>query len=143
MDTKKYLIAVIVVFVVYSGLGYVIHELVLGVDYEPLVGSVLRSVEDFSKRMLFLYLGNLVFALGFCLVYVKGYEPGKHWFGQGVRFGLILGTLLAPAALTTYVIYPVPGTLALKWIALGYVHILISGLVVAGIYQTPPPPKSL
>lgn len=137
MDVKKYLIAVVALFVAYSALGYVIHEVLLEADYAPLVGSVLRSVEGFSERIHFLYLGNLVFALAFCLIYVQGYEPKKNWIGQGLRFGLIMGTLLAPIAVTSYVVYPVSGLLALKWIGFGYLQILLSGLVVAGLYQPP------
>ncbi|MBI4466206.1 MAG: hypothetical protein HY656_02100 [Acidobacteria bacterium] len=135
MDTKRFLLAAVAVFVFYSGLAFLIHEVILGPEYEPMVGSLLRSVEEFSQRMLFLYLGNLVFALAFCLIYAKGYEPGKGWIGQGLRYGLIVGTLLAPFAVTEYVVYPVAGTLALKWIVFGYLQILISALVAAGIYQ--------
>lgn len=135
MDTKRFLLAAVAVFVFYSGLAFLIHEVILGPEYEPMVGSLLRSVEEFSQRMLFLYLGNLVFALAFCLIYAKGYEPGKGWIGQGLRYGLIIGTLLAPFAVTEYVVYPVAGTLAVKWIVFGYLQILISALVAAGIYQ--------
>lgn len=135
MNMKRYLLAALAAFVAYSGLGLLIHEGLLTADYEPLLGSVLRSGEGFSARVPLLYLGNLVFALALALIYVKGYEAKKGWIGQGVRFGLILGTLLAPIALTEYVVYPVAGGLALKWIAFGYVQILITALVVAGIYQ--------
>jgi hypothetical protein len=126
MDVKKYLIAVIVVFVVYSALAFVTH-----------------NVSAFLQRMPVLYLGNLIFALAFCLIYAKGYEPGKNWLGQGFRYGLMVGTLLAPVALAAYVAYPLPGSLALKWIALGYVKMVGTGLTAAGIYRLPPPPKTL
>lgn len=135
MDTRKLLVATAAVFVVYSGLAFVIHEVILGPDYEPMVGSALRSVEAFTQRVPLLYLGNLVFALAFCLIYAKGYEPAKGWLGQGLRFGLILGTLLAPIALTEYVVYPVAGLLALKWILFGYVQVILSALVAAGLYR--------
>lgn len=135
MDTRKLLVATAAVFVVYSGLAFVIHEVILGPDYEPMVGSALRSVEAFTQRVPLLYLGNLVFALAFCLIYAKGYEPTKGWLGQGLRFGLILGTLLAPIALTEYVVYPVAGLLALKWILFGYVQVILSALVAAGLYR--------
>ena len=136
MNLKKYLLAVVAVFVAYSGLGYLIHEVLLDADYQPMVGSVLRGVEEFGRRLPFLYLGNLVFALAFCLIYVKGYEPRKNWIGQGLRFGLFMALLLAPLALTSYVVYPVTGALAVKWVIFGSLQILITSLVVAGLYQT-------
>jgi len=138
MNVKKYLIAVIVVFVVYSALAYVIHNVVLAPDYAAM-SATLRSESDFLKRMPLLYLANLIFAMAFCLIYAKGYEPGKNWLGQGLRFGLMAGLLLAPLALTEYVVYPVPGTVALQWILYGYLQVIVSALFAAGLYQLPAP----
>jgi len=135
MNMKKFLLATLAVFVVYSGLAFLIHEVILGPDYEPLVGSVTRSVEEFTRRVPLLYLGNLIFALVFCLIYVKGYEPAKGWVGQGLRYGLLVGTLLAPIALTEYVVYPVGFSLALKWILFGYAQIVACALAAAGVYR--------
>lgn len=135
MNTKQYLIAALAVFVAYSGLAFLIHEVILAADYEPMIGSTLRSLEEFGQRMPFLYLSNLVFALAFCLIYAKGYEPRKNWIGQGLRYGLIVGTLLAPFAVTEYVVYPVASALALKWVVFGYLQIVISALVAAGLYH--------
>lgn len=137
MNTKKYLLATIAVFVVYSLAAYLIHQLFLAPDYEPLRGF-LRPLEEFVRLLPLVYLGNLIFALAFCLIYIKGYEPARNWLGQGLRYGLLMGTLLAPLALTEFVVYPVPGALALKWIVLGYLQIVICALVVAGIYRTSP-----
>lgn len=142
MNVKKYLIAVIVVFVVYSALSYGIHSIILAPDYRA-ISDALRDEQAFLQRMPLLYLGNLIFALAFCLAYAMGYEPGKNWVGQGIRFGLIVGTLLAPFALTEYVVYPVSGMLAVKWIFLGYLQVLVSALFAASLYIVPPLPKTL
>ncbi len=137
MNGKKYLLTVVVAFVLYSVLGFLIHEIILAPDYEPLIGTVLRTDQGFSDRLPALYVGNLIFALAFCLVYVKGYEPGKSWLGQGLRFGLIVGLLLVPFALVGYVIFPVEGSLAAKWVVFGYLQVVITGLGVARLYQPP------
>ncbi|MDA2915146.1 hypothetical protein MYX77_14565, partial [Acidobacteriia bacterium AH_259_A11_L15] len=81
MNVKKYLLAVVVAFVLYSGLGFGIHEVILKQDYQPLIGQVLRTEEAFADRIPYLYVANLVFALAFCCIYVKGYEAGKGWLG--------------------------------------------------------------
>lgn len=138
MNLKKYMIAVLVTYVVYSGLAIVIHEVILGPEYKPMEGVVTRSVSEFGLRAPLLYLGNLIFTLAFCAIYAKGYEPGKNWLGQGLRYGLLLGTLLAPVAVTEYVVYPVPGVLALKWILFGYFQVLVTAVAAAAIYTTPP-----
>jgi len=142
MNLKKYMIATLVVYVVYSALAFVIHNIILEAEYEPMVGTVLRTVSDFGLRAPLLYLGNLVFALAFCAIYTFGYEPGKSWIGQGVRYGLLMGTLLAPVAITEYVVYPVAGSLALKWVVFGYFQALACGLVMAALYILPAPDKA-
>ncbi len=134
MNTKKYLLASLAVFVAYSALAYATHEVLLEGDYRAL-GEGVRSVEEFTARIPLLYLGNLVFALAFCLVYAKGYEAGKNWVGQGARFGLLMATLLAPVAIAVYVAFPLPSSLAVKWIGLGYLQMVITAWVVAGIYR--------
>jgi hypothetical protein len=137
------MIATLVVYVVYSALAFVIHNIILEADYVPLLESgVLRPVDEFGLRAPLLYLGNLVFALAFCAIYTYGYEPGKNWLGQGIRYGLLLGTLLAPVAITEYVVYPVAGPLALKWILFGYFQALVSGVVLAALYTLPAPGKA-
>ncbi len=138
MDTKRYLIAAIVVFVVYSGVAYPIHQVLLRPDYESL--EAVREFAEFTKRVPLLYLANLIFSLAFCYIYIQGYEPNKHWLRQGVRYGLVVATLLAPMALIGYVARPIPLLLALKLIVLNYVHLVITALVAAGVYQTPPLP---
>jgi hypothetical protein len=143
MDTKRYLIAVIVVFVVYSGVAYPIHQVLLQPDYDALQEKQekpVRSFAEFTKRVPLLYLANLIFSLAFCFIYIRGYEPNKHWLRQGVRYGLVVATLLAPMALIGYVALPIPLLLALKLIVLNYVHLVITALVAAGVYQTPPLP---
>lgn len=135
MDTKRYLITAIVVFVVYSGVAYPIHQVLLRPDYESL--EAVRDFADFTRRIPLLYLANLIFSLAFCFIYIQGYEPGKAWFYQGVRYGLLVATLLAPIALVGYVAFPIPLLLAIKLIAVNYVHLVITALVAAGLYQTP------
>ncbi|HXE76531.1 MAG TPA: hypothetical protein VNN18_12980 [Candidatus Xenobia bacterium] len=134
MNTKKFLWAALAVFVVYSALAYATHEVMLEREYRAL-GSSVRTLDEFTGRMPLLYLGNLIFALAVSYIYIQGCERGKNWVGQGLRFGLLLGTLLVPVVLAVYVAFPIPFTLALKWIALGYVQLVITAWVVAGIYR--------
>lgn len=134
MDAKKYLLASLAVFVAYSALAYVAHEVLLDPDYRGL-GEAVRGAEGFHQRLPLIYVANLIFAAVFCLVYAKGYERDKGWIGQGLRFGLLIATLLAPVAIAAYVAFPVPGTLALKWIGLGYLQMVITAWVAAGIYR--------
>ena len=134
MNTKKWLIAALGVFIAYFAMEFVVHGVIMKPLYEQ-TASVWRPEEYMRKLMLWMMAGQAIFSVMFVLIYAKGYEPTKGWLGQGLRFGLILGTLLAPIALTEYVVYPVAGLLALKWILFGYVQVILSALVAAGLYR--------
>ncbi|MBI4462666.1 MAG: hypothetical protein HY653_07165 [Acidobacteria bacterium] len=137
LDWKKYLVAVIGVFVVSAVAGYVTHEVLLAGDY---AGSTLwRTQEELWKRMILVYFAQLIFALAFCYVYTKGLEAGKSWLGQGIRYGLLIATLLfVPGSLVLYAVLKLELTMALKWMVFGYGQMLLAGIVAAAIYQPPP-----
>lgn len=137
MDTKKYLLAVLVVFIAHSALGYLIHNLLLSKDYETL--NFVREFGDFAAKLPFLYLANLIFAAVLCFIYTRAYEPGQNWFLQGLVFGLLIGLLFVPATLIGYVTLPLSGWLTLKLGAMNFAHILFSALVAAAFYRLPPP----
>ncbi|MFQ5817655.1 MAG: hypothetical protein ACE5H2_06850 [Terriglobia bacterium] len=136
LDWKKYLLAVIAVFVVSTAVGYVIHEVLLAADYAR--STLWRAPEELWKRMILVYFAQLIFALVFCYIYTKGVEFEKHWLGQGIRFGLLVATLLfVPGALVLYAVLQVGLSMAVKWIIFGYGQMMIAGVVAAAIYRPP------
>lgn len=136
LDWKKYLISVIVVFAAGVIAGYVVHEVLLAADYER--SNLWRAQEELWKRMILVYFAQLIFALVFCYIYTKGVEPQKHWLGQGIRFGLLIATLLfIPGSLVLYAVLTVEFAMAVKWIVFGYGQMMIAGAVVAAIYRLP------
>jgi len=137
LDWKKYLVSVIMVFVVCFALSYLIHELLLAGDYTRQLG-LWRTQTEVWKRMPLAYFAQLIFALAFCFIYTKGVEAGKHWLGQGLRYGLLVSSLMfVPLALVLYVIAPLALGLALKWVVFGYGQMLVLGAVVAALYRPP------
>ena len=96
MDTQKYLIAVLVVFVAHSAVGYGVHDVLLSADYEGL--SFVREFNDFVRRLPLLYLANLLFAMVLCFIYTRGYDPGDP-FRQGRLVQHVLYMAVVEAAL--------------------------------------------
>jgi len=138
LDWKKYLVSVIVVFVVCFLLSYLIHELLLAGDYARQPG-LWRTQTEIWKRLPLAYFAQLIFALAFCFIYTKGVEAGKHWLGQGLRYALLVASLMfVPVALVLYVVVePLELALAFKWVVFGYAQMLVLGAVVAAIYRLP------
>jgi hypothetical protein len=135
MDTKKFLIASAVLFVVISALEFVINGVLLSGMYKQL--SALWRPEAEMQQMMFLFwAGYAASALLFTFIYTKGYEKTKGTLTQGLRYGFYIGLLLClPSNLMWYAVLPIPAALALSWFAAGMVEALIAGAIVGLIYK--------
>ncbi len=130
MNWKKFFLTFVVIFLVLTALGYIIHAVLLAPDYE--------SVSQLYRRqplMPFLLLGNASFSLAFVWIYAMGVSA-KPWVGQGVRFGLAVWLLWAvPIFLIQYAGQPFPGSMIGKEIGLELLDMLILGLLTATLYR--------
>jgi hypothetical protein len=134
MEMKKTLGAIVAGFIVYSGTGYLIHEIILKSAYMDTAG-LWRSENAMRHRMWIMLLAQLIMIVGAVLIYNRGVEK-KSWIGQGIRFGILLSAV-APVQgfMINYVVMPVPHTLGLHWILLGIAQMIVVALVIAGICQ--------
>lgn len=132
---KRGLLAAVGAFVVLSALEFVLHGKLLHDLYNQT--SVLWRPDVQMKSMMWMmWLGYLIFAPLFVLIYSKGYEKGKAGAGQGLRYGFWMGLLIAaPSALAWYVVLPIPVELAAAWFAGGFVEALAAGLTVGLLYR--------
>ena len=131
--SKKFILSVIALFVVAMILGFIIHVLLLGEDYKAL-GPLMRSQEEQTAFFLWMVLAYVLLATGITGLYRKGYEAGKPWFGQGVRFGIWLA-LAAPVAnyLVYYAVQPMPGVLVAKQIIFDSIGAILIGITAAAV----------
>ncbi len=136
MDWKKFIAAVVVGYLLVGALGYLIHNVWLMPVYREYEG-VWRTESVMMHKRWVMLVGQLIFTILFAWIYTRGVES-KPWVGQGIRYGILM-TLLAvvPAACAQYTVYPIPYTLALKWMAAGGVQLVVLGLVVAGFLRKP------
>jgi hypothetical protein len=132
--SKKFVIAVIVAFVMFTCLGYLVHGYLLAGTYSHFA-NLMRSVDDTTKHMPYLLVANLVTAIAFVWIYERG-RQNKPFLGQGIRFGIAMAALV-PAAkfITYYAIQPIPHSLALHQILFDGVAIVVTAIVVAFIYK--------
>jgi len=131
MNTKKFLLASLAVFVVLQILDFVIHYSLLGSTYEA-IQDVFRP--DMESKMWIMYLTGAIFALTFVYIFTKGYED--KGVVEGVKYGALIGILMyLVGAYNQYVVYPLPYGLILKWFIYGMIELMIAGAVVALIYK--------
>jgi hypothetical protein len=135
MNTKRWLLASLAVFVVILVLEFVIHGVLLQGVYQQ-TASVWRTQADMQRLMWIFWAGYLVFAPFFVLIYAKGYEKGKPGLGQGLRFGLYMGAMLSVVhSYGWYVILPIPLVLACYWFAAILVESVAAGIAAGLVYR--------
>ena len=135
MNTKRWLLASVAVLVVLAVLEFLIHGVLLSDVYRQ-TASVWRSEAEMQKMMWIFWVGMLVFAPFFALIYVKGYEKGKPGLGQGFRFGLYVGVMLSVMhSFGWYVILPIPLALAFYWLLGILVEFIAAGVAAGLVYH--------
>ena len=135
MNNKRWLQASVAVAVVMFILEFIIHGIMLQGIYHQ-TASVWRPEAEFQKMMWMMWLGYLIFAPFFALIYAKGYEPKKPGLEQGFRYGIYMAMALAPMqSLAWYVILPIPGTLAFYWLLANVVEFVAFGITVGLVYN--------
>ena len=135
MNTKRWLLASVAVFVVIGVLEFLIHGVLLSDMYKQ-TASVWRSEAEMQKMMWIFWMGMLVFAPFFALIYVKGYEKGKPGLGQGFRYGLYVGVMLSVMhSFGWYVILPIPLALAFYWLLGTLVEFIAAGVAAGLVYH--------
>ncbi len=132
---KHCLIASIAAFVTLFVLEFVLHGICLKDLYHE-YAALWRPEADMQKLMWMMWIGYLIFSPVFVYIYSKGYEEGKSGLGQGLRFGLAIGLLMAPmSALGWYAVLPIPAILSAYWLVGGLAEFIIVGAVVGLIWK--------
>ncbi len=135
MNTKRWLLASVGVFVVIAVMESFIHGVLLSDMYRA-TASVWRAKPEMQQMMWIFWAGYLVFAPFFALIYVKGYEKGKPGLGQGIRCGLYVGAMLSVMqSFGWYVILPIPFVLAFYWFLAILVEFIAAGAAAGLVYR--------
>ena len=137
MDSKRMILAVVVVFVALVVAGFLIHAIWLGSTYQAMRdgGFSFRTPDALQHRLSLIWLGDLLYAILFVWVYVRGRED-KPWAAQGLRYGVLITLFtIVPSALHQYAVYNLPHMLVVKWMVADGVVLVILGFVVAAICQ--------
>jgi hypothetical protein len=139
--TKRFLIAWIVVFVVWMLGSFLVHGTLLHGDYLQLTG-VFRTEAEAQRHFPLMLLAHVIMAGAFVWIYSRGVE-NTPWMGQGIRFGLAVACLaVIPTYLIYYVVQPLPGSLVVRQIVFDAILVVILGIVVAYFYRQSQIPRT-
>ena len=133
MNWKNFFIAFIVIYIVGGLLNFLIHGVFLSEAYMSIT-DVWRSQADMERLMWLQWVTPLFLTFFFIYIFAKGYE-GKGIM-EGLRFGLVIWAFMSiPSIYGQYMVYPLPYSLALKWVFSDLIVFLILGILVSLLYK--------
>ena len=135
---KRFVVAWVVLFVLWMIEGMVVHGMLLGSDYTVLP-QLFRPEADAQGYFGWMILAHVLVAGAFVWIYERGITSDKPWLGQGIRFGLAVALLtVVPTDLIYYAVQPMPGALVVKQIVFDAIGLLVFGVVIAWMYRPKP-----
>jgi hypothetical protein len=133
---KRFVISVVVLFVVSMLLGFVVHGTILHDDYTKLQ-NLFRTEADQQGHFVYMIAAHVLMAIGVTWIYRQG-RDARPWLGQGVRFGLALFVLMTlPTYLIYFAVQPMPSDVVAKQVVLDGIAILILGITAAAMNRDP------
>jgi len=133
---KRFVIAWVVVFIVWMAGSFVVHGVLLHDDYARL-SNLFRTEADARQHFGWMILAHVVMSGAFAWIYSRGVEAAP-WPAQGLRYGLAIALLTAvPTYMIYYVVQPMPGDTVVKQIVFDGILTVLLGLVAAYIYKAP------
>ena len=130
---KKFILSVVLIFVVSMVLGFITHAWLLSAEYQAT--GLFRPDAEAEAYLPYMLLAHVIMAFAFVWIYRQGRED-KPWVSQGVRFGLAIALVAAvPLYLIYYAVQPMPEMLVFRQATYETINMVILGLVVAWMYR--------
>lgn len=135
MNTKKFYLTFIVVFVVLEVTNFIIHSVLLAPVYQTeALQTILRPEAEMQSLTWVMMVADLIWSFFFAFFFVKGYE--NKGLMEGIRFGIYMGIFVSLVnAYHTYAYQPVPYSLTVQWFIYGFIQMVILGIFAAMIYK--------
>ena len=143
MSIKRFIGTVVAVFFTAQIFAIVIHGFILGADYRPFYGTLLRPMGPDAAggaqwMVAFLPLAHLAMATAFVALFIRWVRPGAE-IPQGLRFG-VLAWLFGPVPmyLLWFAEQPWPLSLTIKQVVLDLFTMLVLGTLTSMLYKPAP-----
>ncbi len=134
MNFPRVALAAVASWVLYLGIGFLVHGVLLKDTYAEYVG-VMRPEAQANAILPMAFGVALVGFFAFAYAYAKGYE-GSSGVQEGLRFGVLVGIMLcAFGSVWDYMMWPIRASLLAAWLIDFVVEFAIYGMVVGLIYK--------
>lgn len=137
MNFPRVVMAAVAAWVLYLGVSFVVHTVLLHDLYMQHV-SAMRPESEAQGILPVGFVFALLGFFAFAYAYAKGYEGGSG-MQEGLRFGVIVGLLLCCfGTIWDYMVWPVSPTLAAAWMVDYIIEFALYGALVGAIYKPAP-----
>ncbi len=130
MNTKRFAIAAACTFLFVFFYEYLFHAVILSSTYEA-TKEVWRPHEE--EQMIFIFMSQIFFSIVAAYFFTRHYQ--NKGVGEGLRFGTLIGLLLAAPQLGTYSYLPIPLGLTIAWMVGVFIEGLGAGIVLSLTYK--------
>jgi len=130
MNTKRFILAVVAVFVGVWATNFLIHAVWLKSDYAASM-TLWRPEAEMGKHFLALLGGQFLASLMFVLIWA---HADIKTLPRACAFGLCMGLAKESTTLILYAVQPFPGELAAKWFIAGAIQATLMGIVAFYAY---------
>ena len=128
---KRYLFSAAAVFLAWSVLDFIIHNVLLGSVYEN-TADLWRPMPD--MKMGVMHLTVALTAVAFVFLY--GHFVGNKSVVRGALFGLVYGVAVGLGmGYGTYSVMPIPYILAISWFLGSAISGAVAGVIVGSIIK--------
>lgn len=133
MNVQRYVIGSIVVFVFLLVASWLFHSVIMSGWYDE-ASNLLRPGSEGGAYIIWMIIGFLLLAFGFCFIFTKGYE--NKGIAEGIRYGLYVGLAFSvSASLINFSVYPYPWKWVVGWIIGNPIILILGGIIAAAIYR--------
>ena len=134
MNLARVAIAAVVAWVVYLGISFLVHTVLLRDLYLQHAGTMRPEAEQNAILPVGFFFA-LVGFFAFAYTYAKGYEGGSG-AQEGLRFGVLVGILICCfRVIWDHMVWPVSLQLTAAWMVEYIVEFAIYGSLVGVIYR--------
>lgn len=129
---KRSAIAVVLIFLAWSGMDMVIHGVLLQSAYEATT-SLWRPMDQMNMPLM--YLTTLVFAIGIVGIYVL--LVGEKSLAAGIKLGVLLGLAVGfSMGFGSYSYMPIPLNLAWGWFFGSLAEMAVAGVIIGAVVKS-------
>jgi len=86
-----------------------------------------------TSHFPFMLAAQFLFAAMLCMIWALGFA-GRS-LGTAIAFGLFMGLFQQVWPIASYVVMPLPGSIAVKWIISGVLQVILVTIVAALVYK--------